>query len=67
MLAFMLVGFLSFASNEEVNKSDLNLEEFKKMPYIITTSCGATVQGEGDFTTEEFFDLMDQMEELLCP
>lgn len=66
-LALVLVGSFTFASNEVVNDSDLNLDEFKKMPYIISTTCGATVQGEGDFTTEEFFDLMDQMEELLCP
>ncbi|WP_264559930.1 hypothetical protein [Flavobacterium sp. N2270] len=60
-LAFMLVSSFSFASTGEV-KNDV----LKPMPYIIMTSCGATVQGVGDFTVDEFFDLMDAMESALC-
>jgi hypothetical protein len=67
-LAFMLVSRFSFASSGEVKDVVLESSEdvLKEMPFTILTSCGVSISGEGDFTVDEFFDLMDTADALFC-
>ena len=75
-LVFMLVGSFTFAStsNFETSKTEnafsLNQENLflRKMPLIVSTSCGTTLvfEIEDDMPTDEVFDLIDAVDLIFC-